>query len=229
MLKTIPLKRVIEICDKSSFPYRIYKQWANEEMAREPLFFTFGSCTADIRPREEWNTLGRELYDVTQVERHARIVGYILQHLGLKDSLVQQTVPEALWFHGNTNINTKRIGDILAYLERRAVKVNFSKWHGAFHVEEEISDFLTYFLDYPYLFKNYDIEIISTDAPLALVVNHHLCIEYISPNEALINDLRARIVAEGILEFPERGLIGKMTNPGGTNRTNPGTNPGTQY
>ena len=205
MLENIPVERLDEFYERLTFPYRTYRQSAIEDMSRQPHFFTVGSSTAGVRARAEWNTLGREIHDVVQVEQHARIVSDILLQLELTDFLVQHTVPEALWFRGNTQGNSSRFTSILTYLDGRGVVQDFSRWQGAFLVRDEIADFLRHFVDYPFLFRYHDLEVLSTQAPLVMIINHHLCIEHTSPSKVLIEDLRARIRAEGILEFPGRG------------------------
>ncbi len=209
MLEIISVERLHEIYDRLPFPYQTFRESTINETTQSVQFYTVGSSTAGVRPMDQWNALGRELHNPVQVDRHARIVAHILQQLRLTDFFVQQAVPEALWFRGNTQRDTARVGEILEYLVRRGMTIDFSKWRGAFLVREEFGDFLARFLDYPFLLRYYNLEVFPTEAPLAMVINHHLCIEYISPSGTLTEDLRSRIDSEGILEFPGRG----RTNP----------------
>src|SRR6266478_2711334 len=102
MIETILIEDFEKIYDGLPFPYRSYEQWRNDEIDLSHVFLTVGSSTAEIRPRTEWNTLGREIYNVEALERHADIVSQILGEFELTGFFVQQILPTGAWFHGNT-------------------------------------------------------------------------------------------------------------------------------
>jgi hypothetical protein len=208
MIESIIITDVDPSYEHLSFPYRAYKQWQDEEPDLPDPFHYTGSCTAKVRPRTEWNTLGREIYDIEDVERHAGVVSRMLRDLGMTAFLIQQTMPASAWFRGRTQDLKGRASDMLAYLRSRGVSVDFVHWRGAFIVREEIGDFLNSFLDYSFTLNTYDLEVFSFQEPLAMVLDHHLCVEYISSDPALVERLRTRICSEGILEYPERGTGG---------------------
>ena len=204
MIESIIFEDVEDMYDRLPFPYRAYRQLQDEEADLWDRFHTIGSCTAKIRPRNEWNSLGREIYDVEDVERHADIVSRILHDLELTTFLVQQTVPARSWFHGDTQELKGRANDMVAYLRSRGVSLDFSHWRGVFIVRDEMGDFLKCFLDYTFTLNTYDLELFSFQAPLAIVLDHHLCVEYTSPDPTLIGTINSKILSEGILEYPDR-------------------------
>lgn len=206
MLEIITLDQLGNIRCDLPFPYTPYVQSENEDIVSMPEFFTLGSGTA-VRDRGEWNPLGREVHDVPQIERHARSVSGILHSLGLKRFLIQQAVPEAHWFRGGHYEQCERVNNMVGYLRSGGFDAALSGWRGAIIVNEEIGGFLECFLDYPFILKYYDLQLFAIDAPLAMIISHHLSIEYISTDRGLTGSLSAGIISEGILESPDRGLI----------------------
>lgn len=213
MLETIEIRRLSDIRDHLPFPYRDYTLLHDRDEIASSPFLSIGSSTAKLRPRCEWNTLGREVYDSEAIEHHAAFVSHILQDMTLTEFLLQHVVPDALWFRGNIQGVGDRVGAALTYLQSRGVAVDFSVWQGGFVVRGESTEFLKHFVDYPYLLNYYDLEMLSTQAPLMMELNHHLGIVYTSNNITLMEGLRARIVSAGIWEFPAREL--NVTDGGG--------------
>jgi hypothetical protein len=205
MIESIMLGDLESMYGRLPFPYRAYRQWQDQDAEPPDQFPTVASCTAKVRPREEWNTLGREIYDVNDVERHADIVSRLVSDLKLTEFLVQQSLPAAAWFHGNPCDSGGRANVMMAYLKRCGVSVDFASWRGAFIVREDVNGFLRCFLDYPFSLNTYAIEMCSTQGPLALILDHHLCVEYFSQDALVIRRIKTRILTEGILEYTDRG------------------------
>ncbi len=207
MLEIITLDQLGNIRRDLQFPYTAYIQSETEDAVSTPEFFTIGSGTAAVRDRGEWNLLGREVHDVPQIERHARSASGILHSLGLKRFLIQQAVPEALWFRGGHYEQCERVNNMVGYLRSGGFDAALSGWRGALIVKDDVGGFLECFLDYPFKLKYYDLQLFAIEAPLAMIISHHLSIEYISTDRGLTRSLSARIISEGILESPDRGLI----------------------
>ena len=204
MIESIVMEDLDSMYGNLPFPYRAYRQWQDQDAETVEQFPTIASCTARVRPREEWNTLGREIYNVNDVERHAGIVSRLVSDLKLTEFLVQQSLPAGAWFHGNPRKLRGRATEMMAYLKSCGVSVDFAGWRGGFLVGEEVHGFVRLFLDYPFSLNTYDVEMFSTQSPLALILDHHLCVEYVSPDPVLIQRIRTRILADGVLEFPGR-------------------------
>lgn len=96
---------------------------------------------------------------------------------------------------------------MLRFLRGGGLSMDFSEWRGALIVRDQICDFLAYFLDYPFLLGSYGLEMFAFRAPSAMVINHHLSIEYVSAEHGLAERLKDEILSAGILEFPDRGLL----------------------
>ena len=205
MLEAIAIERLVEIRDQLPFPLRVHALSQDRDGVASPPFLSVGSSTARLRPRDEWNASGREVYDREAVEQHVAVVSHVLREMALTEFLVQHAIPDALWFRGEVGSGGDHMVAAVAYLRGRGVAVDFSAWQGGFAVRGESDEFLKHFADYPYLLNYYDLEMFSTQAPLMMELNHHLGIVYTSNSESLIGNLRARIVSAGVLEFPDRG------------------------
>jgi hypothetical protein len=205
MIEQIAPDAFPKIHDRLTFPYEAYQRWKNEESQSNSQFHSVGSNTCAIRPREDWNAHGREIYYLQDVERHADTVAEILSDIKLGNFLVEQVIPSAAWFAGKAPNGPGRARAAADYLHSRGISVDFSTWRGAFVVHDDICGFLRHFLDYPFVFKTYDLDVFAFEAPLVIEINHHLSLVFTSPDRSLIADIRSQIVAKGILEYPDRG------------------------
>src|SRR5690349_19070940 len=98
-IETVTTQNIEMVYGHLPIRYRDYYQWLDDDEDNQLSyrFFTVGSCTAKVRPRDEWNTFGREIYDIKDLEQHAASVSAILQGLGLAEFFVQQTLPSGRW------------------------------------------------------------------------------------------------------------------------------------
>jgi hypothetical protein len=206
MLEAITLEQLSQFRDRLRFPYQAHLQFENDGTVSSASFVSVATCTAAVRPRNEWNTLGREVYDRNNVIQHAEVVAKILRQFDLTDFLVQQAVPEGLWLRDNTKAGGEKVQAILAYLHRHGIVIDISNWHGGFIERGEVREFLTFFGDYPYLLNYYDLHMFSLQADLAMSINHHLGIVYTSTDRIFVEQLKTAIMSFGILEFPRRGV-----------------------
>ena len=180
------------------FDYDQYRRETDVNEGELDQFHVVNTSTAVVRPAEEWNALGREIYDTHSVSLHACALWGILQELGLNQFLMEHhsSVPVA-WFPISLCAKPfaqqrKRL------LVSSGVQVDLHTWLGGFQLENLSQDFLVNFVDYPFLSQHLDFDLISQQRSFVLNVTHHLSVICLSSDRELLARFESMAKERGI-------------------------------
>ena len=199
----VPLDKVSDF-RLACFPVLDYEKGRENDSIPPDRFTSTGSCAAAVRPRSEWNRLGREIYKSADVLKHISIAVRLLDRLGCREFFVQQSSVGGEWFRsfrkGSDSARELKMADLSPHVG----DVKLEEWTGGFSFRDATPLLMRTFLDYSFLLGSCDVIAIAIKVPLKLVFNQHLEIIWTSPDRNLIVRIRRDLVEAGILEHPGR-------------------------
>ena len=187
----------------SPFRYDCYsaefEKMSNEGYGPEgPRYLGVDSSTVAFRPRNEWNTLGRAIWNSDQLALHARLAANIIEQFGDYNFVVQHKGSAGVWFplsvYGGPLVASK-----IEFLRRNGVHVDLNTWVGGFLLKESPRTFFEHFLDYSHLLHLRPIEMLCLELPLLLRLDYDLEINWISPDRDFLIQLTKKLLECKIL------------------------------
>lgn len=172
---------------KLPIKYDHYINWLDDKEVKL-LYYIISTTTADIRKREKWNKKGREIYDIDKLDIHVQYISEIINYLNLKKFIVQHEYLPSIWFPKHLIVN-KSINNKISFIKLVAPNIEIHKFNGGFKVENQASDFIQVFIDYPFLLKYKNIDMLSMELDLIIKVTHHLSIDFVTLNKNLIIEI----------------------------------------
>lgn len=172
--------------------YELYLQWLDEEDPNQS-FFIVSTYNYDIHDRELWNTLGREIYDAKRLAEHASKIIAITNIIGAKAFIIQHEYSPGVWFPDSItkNIDTLEIAnERVSNIQKSLPRIHLDVFDGAFEIADEFPKLMTLFIDYPFLFKYKNIDLISKDLDLIIKITNHLDVQFITQDSALANAIK---------------------------------------
>ncbi len=189
MIKLISQNQFGDLSETLPINYDEYSAWQHDEPVKG-IYYVIGTNNVDIRPRNEWNSKGREIFNKNKLYEHAKKIIRILEENDLKRFVIRHYYSFSKWFE-NRFINEKLAQEQINYLKYYCSEFEPESFDGAFLLEEGIRDFIENFIAYPYLWKHSDIEIISTEQKLILTLNHHLSVNFTSNSKKILKNIIA--------------------------------------
>ena len=100
------------------------------------------------------------------------------------------------WFppRPGTDPQTRRLG---AFLGGHA-PMPLAHWDGGFLVEGELQIWLPQLVDYPFVMKRPEVEIVGLDLSVLLRLTHHLDIQVFARDATVLDGIEATVCAAGI-------------------------------
>jgi hypothetical protein len=181
--------------------YEDYCTWLDGENENSHEYSVVVTNNTDIRDEKEWNTKGREIYNINKLSVHINKIFNIINRLNLSNFIVKHEYKNAIWFPKDLIVDRelsekdKEILDIkelidnkMNFIKKTFPNINLYEFNGGFNVKnkEQILDFISIFIDYPFLLSYRDVEMISTEIDLIIKFTHHITVDFITPNKNLI-------------------------------------------
>ena len=167
--------------------FQSYLRWLDDEEVGSP-FYILSTTNIDVRDRDEWNSKGREIYYRQKLEEHAAWVAKVLDRLALADFFAQHEYRPCLWFP--QEIQAADQAQEKANQARAWLKgIEPHSFDGGFAISDQISDFLSVFIDYPFLLRYSNIDILSLQKPLILKITHHLTVDFVANAPGLVDEI----------------------------------------
>lgn len=190
-MKKIDENEIAEIHSELPVGYQEYLNWLDEiETANQYKIISTSNC--EIRAKEEWNTLGREIYDKDKTTKLARTVIDVTTQLGLSTFIFEHEYCRAKWFpeHFNIQGDKRKSFDFLSEIIGEQTVEDFN---GVFEVSgyNEIEKVIGYFVDYPFLFRYRNLDLISKEVALVIKFSSHLSVDYVSQDQDLLKNITA--------------------------------------
>ncbi len=184
-----------EVTRTAAFPYDDYRAWDLGEPVEEPLFM-LSTRLVRVRAREDWNRLGREVYDREVVLRHADAVLDSLAESPGSRWLVRRAGRPRPWLPADVGSDAQVVR-LRSFLERHAPAPP-DTWDGGFVLDGELAPWLRQLVDYPFVTKGRDVELVGLDVGLLILLTHHLDIQVFSRDQTVLDWLEEPLAEAGV-------------------------------
>jgi hypothetical protein len=175
-----------------------YVAWLDDDGGAKGAFHVLSTSSCETRPRSEWNALGRERYDRALVVKHAAVIGEALEAMRLRHFVVEHACSPTIWFPRHLS-PAERLGGRLDYFRRLLPGDALFEFDGGFEVGGDVGELLAQLIDYPYLMRYRDVDLISLEAPILAKVSHHLSVDFIAGEAALLAQARRALSGHGLV------------------------------
>ena len=176
-----------ELHSKLPIQYKDYLSWLDEN-GDAYRYKVLSTSNCQIRRRDDWNTLGREIYDRKKVDELAETTCEIIKDLNLDSFIAEHEYCRAVWFpeYFVFNNDNRQSFDFTRQMFDESETKNFS---GVLRISDgkEAKEFIVNFIDYPFLFRYRNIDLISDEVALVIKFNSHLSVNYISQNQNILD------------------------------------------
>lgn len=192
-IKSIKKEELIKNYDTYPIDYLSYLRWLDDEKSIEDSFAIVSTHNYDTNERSLWNKKGREIYNSYSLFEHSNKIISITKAITAKSFIVQHEYSTGVWLPkfiikevDKSEIIKRKVFDMKCFMP----SVNLIDFDGGFIFEEDFKEFISMFIDYPFVFKYKNIDCISLDLDLIVKITHHLDVQFISKNEQLINFIK---------------------------------------
>ncbi len=175
-----------------------------------PKYLYVDGGIVDERPREQWNRLGRTIWNPAHIRRTAVGVAEVLDILGASGFVVKHKGNPQCWFTAEHIAESRAVAK-MAFLRQHGADVDLTKWVGGFLLEGGPLPFIEQFLDYSRLFHRWPVEMVCRNLPLMLGLDYDLFVYWVSSDRPLLNQVARELVRRSILLGPSPYL----PDPGG--------------
>lgn len=179
----------------SPVKYESYLSWLDDDENRNQDFAIVSTSNYEIRGMEQWNSIGREIYDSDKLSEHVDKVEAVLKNIGAEKFIVQHEYAPAVWLPYKIIQKLELNGNLAERLSsyKQFIKgVDLNGFDGGFEVTKDISGFLRLFVDYPFLLNYKNIDCISLELNLILKITHHLEVQFISSDAKLLASIQGQ-------------------------------------
>ena len=186
MIHLIPIDKLSNYHNILPIQYNNYLCWLDDE-SENFRYHYIATMNVDIRPKEQWNEKGREIYDRDRLHQHAEYINHIIHELELYDFVIQHEYSPSIWFP-TPIIAGKPIDDKIQFVQSiNTDNIDINSFSGGFKLEGEPYTFLKTFVDYPFLLRYKNIDIFSTQVDLVVKIGHHLSIDFVTLNKTFMS------------------------------------------
>lgn len=195
MARPISSNDVDEVTRAAVFPYDAYRAWDLGEPVEQPLFM-LSTRLVRVRAREDWNRLGRETYDRAVMLRHADAVLSSLAESSGSRWLVRRAGRPRPWLPADASSDAQVLR-LRSFLERHA-PAGLDRWDGGFVLDDELAPWLRQLVDYPFVTKGREVELVGFDLGLLILLTHHLDIQVFARDEAVLDRMEGTLAQAGV-------------------------------
>lgn len=162
-----------------------YMCWQNEEPSKPYHLMSTSHIT--LNERSQWASLGREIYDRSLVEIHADMVATVLDSHALDSFLIQHECGPRKWIPPGCQLHASA-PHVADFLDKCTSEKQSTETEGLLQVEHETSLTMSSLLDYAFLLKYMQLDMLSTQIELVVKLTHHLDVQFISTSRELLVD-----------------------------------------
>ncbi len=172
-----------------------------EELSPEPEYLYVAAGVVDERPEEQWNTLGRAVWNRDNIRRTATGVSELLELLGAEGFVVKHKGNPQTWFTPEL-ANDGRAAAKIAFLRRHGVNLDLTTWVGGFLIEGDSLPFIDEFLDYSHVFHRWPLEMVCRNRPLMVGLDYDLYVYWVSCDRSLLGRVTRELSQRSLLFAP---------------------------
>ena len=177
----------------SPFKYDAYLSWLDDDENRNQDFAIVSTSNYEVHKMEQWNSIGREIYDSEKLSEHVDKIEQILKNISTEKFIIQHEYMPGVWLPNKIiqkmEMN-KSFEEKLSSYKRFVGGIDLHGFDGGFEVTKDIGQFLRIFVDYPFLLNYKNIDCISLELDLIMKITHHLEVQFISSNAKLMDSIR---------------------------------------
>lgn len=188
-------------CCRGQLKYPSYLDWLGDD-AESETFHIASTCNVDLFPNSSWERDGREQYDRGRLTDHAQIVADALAEEHLDAFIARHEDRVARWFPSELQ-QIQTVGKALGWAKSHTPEIDPHSFDGGWEIDGEVRDFIAAFIDYPFLLRYANIDLVSCQVELVVKITHHLDIQFISSDR----DLVARIAESCRTRGCRKGII----------------------
>lgn len=185
MIDLISKEGLMRFYGKLPIEYNDYLKWLDDECI-DINYHYLSTENITTRNKNEWNKKGREIYELDKLMEHADRIRELIKMLETKSFIAQHEYSPSAWFP-RIIVENAQIEDKLSFVKSINSSIDIYEFDGGFKIENQLNEFIKKFIDYPYLLKYKNIDIISLDIDLIIKIGSHLSIDFICKNRALID------------------------------------------
>lgn len=175
-----------QLSDKLALNYSDYLDWLDD--IGPDNFFRVATTNVNVRNKEDWYNLGREVYDKSLLIEHCSKLIEVISKLNISEFVAEHEYKQFKWLPEN-NINMCKYNEVKTYLIKYIKSCSIEGLDSKLFISQGLSEFLPIFIDYPFLLKYRNIDLISLDISLIIQISHHLSVDFISSDRSLIEQI----------------------------------------
>ena len=184
MIRSISKSDVARRCCCGPLNYASYLKWLEND-ADSGSFHIASTCNVNLFPRDSWERHGRELHDRGKVIDHAQIVADALAEEHLAAFIARHEVRLVRWFPSELQ-QVQTVENALKWAKCNTPGIDPHSFDGGWEIDGEVRGFLAAFIDYPFLLRYSNIDLVCCQVDLIVKITHHLDVQFISHDRDLV-------------------------------------------
>lgn len=189
MIKKISKNQLDAMHKKLPINYDEYISWLDDELDQSDIYY-LSTSLVQVREKDKWNSEGREIFDVKLLKIHSNAVAKMIENISCSKFLVEHEYRNWVWLPEKI-IMGKNVDVMVDYFKKKLPNVDPKKFYGGIYIEDELSDFITAFIDYPFTLKYRDIDCLSTEKKVIVKITHHLTVDFVTWDKRLLDQIDA--------------------------------------